>query len=283
MVSALTSCVEQAEVEQAGLEQLLSAVAPLQQRLRQHVLYTGLQEPDSVRQFMSHHVFAVWDFMSLLKALQQQLSCTTVPWMPGPEPESRRLINEIVLAEESDRLPDGRSLSHFEWYVESMKTCGSSTDLLDQFFARLQTNSHDVKKPTEMLHFLESQHFLPEHVQTFLHTTWEILATQKPHCIAAAFTLGRENIIPDMFTAVIQNLSQSRTEFAGFADYLHHHVELDGDTHGPQALRMLSLLCEDENTPQTTETRWREATTAAKQALHAREILWNGIAASLSL
>jgi hypothetical protein len=71
--------------------------------------------------FLENHVYAVWDFMSLLKALQSKLTCTTTLWFATTNPQTRYLINEIVVAEESDLTIDGQRSSHYEMYIEAMK------------------------------------------------------------------------------------------------------------------------------------------------------------------
>ncbi len=103
-----------------------AAIDELRSRLAQHLLYAELDDLRQLRLFMEHHVFAVWDFMSLLKSLQRDLTCTTTPWTPRPDPESAHLINEIVLGEESDARSEGRGYaSHFELYLEAMKEVGA--------------------------------------------------------------------------------------------------------------------------------------------------------------
>lgn len=84
-------------------------------------MYERLQTLPDLRCFMEHHVFAVWDFMSLLKVLQRELTCTAVPWVPTANAPARRLVNEIVLEEESDLDSEGRPTSHFELYVRAME------------------------------------------------------------------------------------------------------------------------------------------------------------------
>src|SRR6478735_771827 len=114
-------------------DQLNARLDPLRKKLLDHPVYARIADVDAVRTFMEHHVFAVWDFMSLLKALQQRLTCVTVPWTPQGHRLSRRLINEIVLEEESDEDTRGGYISHFELYRAAMKQCGADTSRVDAF------------------------------------------------------------------------------------------------------------------------------------------------------
>ena len=106
-------------------------------RLLAHRLYDAVDTADKLRRFMEFHVYAVWDFQSLLKAVQQRLTCTSVPWLPTPDPEARRLINEIVLDEESDALPDGGYASHFEMYLDAMRAAGADTEPVERLLKLL--------------------------------------------------------------------------------------------------------------------------------------------------
>jgi len=106
-------------------------------RLLAHRLYETIDSADKLRRFMEFHVYAVWDFKSLLKAVQQRLTCTSVPWLPTADPEARRLINEIVLDEESDALPDGGYASHFEMYLEAMRAAGADTEPVERLLSLL--------------------------------------------------------------------------------------------------------------------------------------------------
>src|SRR5690606_15785274 len=85
------------------------------------------------------HVYAVWDFMSLLKALQINLTCTTTPWIPIGNPQIRYLINEIVLAEETDIDQAGNRLSHYEMYIDAMKDLGANISHIEGLINELET------------------------------------------------------------------------------------------------------------------------------------------------
>src|SRR5690606_19941999 len=86
---------------------------------------------------------AVWDFMSLSKRLQNELTCTSLPWMPPANPQLARFANEVILAEESDVGLDGTPGSHLELYLEAMNEVGASTAMFDDFMERM-TNGDDV-------------------------------------------------------------------------------------------------------------------------------------------
>jgi hypothetical protein len=219
---------------------------------------------EALQLFTERHVFAVWDFMSLLKSLQQHLTCTTVPWMPKGTPESRYLINEIVLGEESDVDSSGRRLSHFEMYLEAMEHAGSNTNAIRTFLLAL-TEGRSLDAAFEEANAHES-------VRRFVNFTFNAIYGGKPHVLAAIFTFGREELIPDMFMTVVAALDE---HFLGqlkpLQYYLERHIEIDGGHHSHLATRMLEQLCGED------EERWLEAEQAAAEALRMRIVLWDGI------
>lgn len=250
------------------LSTLEDRIAPLRERLAHHPLYGSIQSLEALHIFMEAHVFAVWDFMSLLKTLQRGLTCVDLPWVPTENAEARRLINEIVLGEESD-VYEGRAVSHFELYLEAMRASGADTQPIMQVVQNLRqgvaVKSAVAHAPGAARNFVEQTFMLVESSQTQLHK------------VAAAFTFGREDLIPDMFRGFVRDLDR---ELAGrlelFVWYLERHIEVDGEEHGPMALRMVSSLCGDD------AQHWREATEAAESALLARLALWDGILAQIT-
>jgi len=253
------------------LQQLAERLRPLYNRLANHPLYSAFETVEDLHIFMESHVFAVWDFMSLLKTLQRGLTCVEVPWIPSRFPASRRLVNEIVLGEESD-IYGTRPISHFELYIHAMKECGACTLAIES----LLTHLRDGADWSSAL----ARSSAPEPAQRFVRSTFEVIERGRLHEIAAAFTFGREDLIPDMFRGFIRDLDTAVDErmsgrFATLRWYLDRHIEVDGEDHGPMALKMLSELCG------TDALKWGEATDAAVTALLARIALWDSIAASL--
>lgn len=119
-----------------------SSIHRKKELLLNHPLYNKVRTLDDLRHFLEGHVFAVWDFMSLLKALQIKLTCTTTPWMPVGNPQTRYLINEIVLAEETDINSDGLRQSHYEMYIDTMKACGADTAAIEEFLDNVVTTQN---------------------------------------------------------------------------------------------------------------------------------------------
>jgi hypothetical protein len=259
-----TDSVAQLTASSCSIEMIEERIAPLRARLTSNPLYGNIGTVQDVRVFMESHVFAVWALMALLKALQQRLTCVAVPWAPTPWPESRRFINEIVLGEESD-VYQGRAASHFELYLEAMEECGADTAAIRSVLASTTAGSFSAEHMTA-----------PAAAREFVAHTFQTIHEGKLHAMAAAFTFGREDVIPDMFRELVRDLNaQQPGKFAKFLWYLERHIEVDGEDHGPLSLRMVADLCGDD--PQL----WDEAGEAAEAAIMARIALWDGIASQL--
>jgi Protein of unknown function (DUF3050) len=252
-----------------GMYSLLRRLEPARLQLANHDVYAVLGSIEDVRVFMEHHVFAVWDFMSLLKSLQRRLSCVEVPWLPVGSARMRRLINEIVLEEETD-LIDDEPTSHFELYRSAMLAAGASTRPIDNFVNALR-NGADV--PVALANCSA-----PVGARAFVGKTFEIIGSDNLHQIAAAFTFGREETIPGMFRTLVETVSRQQSGLlTPFQVYLDRHIGLDEDIHGPKAVAMLAELCGDD------ERRWEQAADAALAALAARLTLWSTVSSEVSL
>jgi hypothetical protein len=242
----------------------------LTDRLFAHEVYRRVRSADDLRLFMSRHVFAVWDFMTLLKSLQRKLTGVELPWMPTPDPVSRRLINEIVLGEESDEDGRGGHLSHFELYLKAMRDAGADTAPVERFLTVLR----ETASPETALR----QAGVPAAVADFVRHTLSVAAEgdARPHAVAAAFTYGREDVIPEMFSKLVAGMAgQDPQRFGRFRYYLERHIHADGEQHGPMAHRLVARLCGDH------PGRTAEAEAAARAALQKRLALWDAIAAEL--
>ena len=236
-----------------NIQHINTQIAEYKKDVVNHPLYNQLNTIEDVQKLMEIHVYAVWDFMSLLKGLQIELTCTTLPWKPVGDTKIRRLINSIVLEEESDVDSAGNPSSHYEMYLEAMKECGANTYEIDKFVNSVS----DVNLPK-----------VNTAIDSFLATTFDILNSGRAHKIAAAFTFGREDLIPDMFTAIVNDLSKEH-KLDKFVYYLERHIELDGGEHGPLALELISNLCGED------KQKWKEVEETAIACLVARKELWD--------
>ena len=219
---------------------------------------------DDLRVFMEHHIFGVWDFMSLLKALQLELTCVTLPWVPKGNPNARYLINEIVAGEESDVDEHGVRKSHFELYLEAMTQAGCNTEAISKFMEGLLQG----QSVSEAFDYAE----VASTMRAFVEDTFSIIASKETHKIAAAFTFGREDLIPAMFFSIIKELKKQFPEKVEILHYyIERHIEVDGGHHSHLGYQMVEELCGDN------ETKWQEATATVVSALQSRIRLWDNI------
>jgi hypothetical protein len=240
-------------------------LASLRAALLDHPIYTHVVSVADLRRFMEDHVFAVWDFMSLLKRLQQDITCIRVPWFPADNAQAARLINDIVIGEETDVGPDGSYVSHLDLYLRAMKDIGASTAQFDTFRTLAL-----IGVPVEVA---LARTGAPPHVQAFVAHTMTLANSGSTEEVLAAFFYGREDIIPEMFRRLLDTLygaQHDNERLRHFVYYIKRHIELDGDSHGPKGRQLLEDLV--ENSPQ----RYERALRAACSSIKARIGLWNG-------
>jgi len=233
-------------------------------QLLAHPVYAQINDLRGLQKFTSIHVFAVWDFMSLLKSLQIGLTSVSLPWMPVGTANTRYLINEIVTGEESDVDENGNRISHFELYLNAMKQMGSSTIWIEQVLAKIKSGN-SIEQSIE-----KSE--MPIQVKQFLNFTFDIAQHAPLHVKAAVFTFGREDLIPDMFTAILNKIDGDNPgKISIFKYYIERHIEVDGGHHSLLALEMVADLCGDD------QNKWEEAKQASLKSLQLRSVLWDGI------
>jgi hypothetical protein len=236
-------------------------------QLENHPIYDAVSTAADLQCFMEHHIYSVWDFMSLIKYLQSRVAPPNYPWVPQGDGSTRRFINELVLEEESDESNvSGEFASHFELYQKAMTEIGADTLPSTTFFNMVQEQG---------IHIALELPNVPQPSRAFTSTTFQFIQDNKPHQVAAALSLGREHIIPCMFRSILKKMGVSEKEAPTFHFYLNRHIHLDEDLHAPLSLRLLNGLCDGD------KVKIQEAIDAAKQAITARIKFWDGVLAAI--
>lgn len=241
----------------------IQGLESIREELLKHPIYLELNTPEKVKIFMKHHVFAVWDFMSLLKRLQASVTTVTVPWFPYEKPLYSRLINEIVVAEESDIDGKGGFSSHFQLYLEAMEEVAADKGPINSFIKSLKvgTSLEEAIKDPE----------IPPSVASFVKFNLDMAQHGELYEVAAAFFYGREGLIPDMFRPLLISLKNNGASRERLLFYINRHIEVDEEHHGPLAKELLLHLCGNN------EEKIANALEVGEKCLQARIKLWDGV------
>ena len=248
-----------------NIDSIQNKIKDHRNKLLEHKLYSNIESIKDLQVFTENHIYAVWDFMSLLKALQIRLTCTKTPWLPNNNSQTAYLINEIVLAEETDINQVGERKSHYELYLDAMIDIGAKTEKPVEIINEI-ANSENIFNAIENIN-------IHPNIKNFLNFTFSVIDEGKPHKIAAIFTFGRENLIPNMFNEILREFEKNVSEgdISKLIYYFERHIELDEDEHGPMALEMVSMLAEND------PVKWKEIEDISIEALEKRILLWDAI------
>lgn len=247
--------------------QALAQLRDVSAALHVHPVFGLVHAPRDLRTFMRWHVFAVWDFMSLVKRLQIDLTCVSLPWMPPKYPKAARLINEIVLGEESDETLDHSHASHYDLYLEAMEEVGAQPHEMREFLSELAATG-DVPEALRRAH-------VPMPIGDFVRATLATAESGTTAEVLGSFFYGRENVIPRMFQALLSKWTIDESTVPTLVYYLKRHIELDGDAHGPAAEKII-----DEIVGENLELRL-SLVRASISAVQARIALWDALAHTL--
>jgi len=253
-------------IEIVSPDDLRAALAPIRDKLLSHPLYSAVDTISRLRLFMSQHVFAVWDFMCLVKRLQRDLTPLQELWLPPTQPSLARFINSVVLVEESDFDQDDHAASHFELYLAAMEEIGAPVAPVRRFIELLQ----DGGEAQSSLGAIGA----PQGVRNFIANTLETVRKGTTIEVLASFLFGREDLIPEMFSRLLPRWSGTR-QARRFAYYIYRHIEVDGEEHGPTGFRILTEVAGRH------VANWQIARQAAQSAINARIALWDSVYASL--
>lgn len=250
---------------------LSSRYHSLRLQLVNHPLYAAIRNEKILAVFMQHHVYAVWDFMSVIKSLQLKIAPATLPWVPPKNPRHANFINQLVLEEESDYTftdtPGTTHASHFESYCQAMIEAGADVQPITQFVDTVTDQGLETALQLSDI---------PAPARQFMSFTFDIIGRSQVHLVAAILAFGREILVPELFRSLIEGLQLNANDSPALMFYLERHIQLDEQDHGPLAIRLLQDLCED------SRIKIEQAAEVAEQALAVRLQFWDGILQALT-
>ena len=255
----------------AQSEPVSALYTALRHKLLAHDLYRSIKTRENLGLFMEHHVYAVWDFMSLVKSLQNAIAPATSPWVPPKNPRLANFVNQLVLDEESDGAltldAETTHASHFEGYLLAMAEVGADVQPIQTFVSA--AGSDGIEAALELPG-------IPAPAKRFMRFTFDVIGCGEVHLQTAVLAYGREDLVPRLFRSIQSGLDIGPESSPHLHAYLERHTLLDADKHGPLAIQLLNELCDG------SAQKRAAAVDLTEKALAARLEFWNGIQTALA-
>ena len=252
-----------------SLDNQKKIIIELKELLVSHQLFANKLSIEQVRVFMESHIFSVWGFMSLVKSLQIRITSNHIPWLPNKNTKNglTNFINEIILCEESDYIDGIGYTSHFEIYLLAMENIKANSEVIRKLIDKLKKEKYNKE-------FIDKLSIHNE-VKDFIKFDLEISQSMNLPKIVGSFTLGREKVIPNMFSYIVPCIKEDAST-RHLLTYLKRHICVDGDRHGPLSLKLLDVICEDEKD-------YFFAYSSGIKSLELRLKVWDKIASELGI
>ena len=201
------------------LSELQKQIKPLRDQLMDHPLYISIREKEDLRIFMEGHVYAVWDFASLINGL-----CTRLTHLGDhSELDNESLLALLSAITNQGPETEGKPFGLFSDYRNAMQLAGASTFEIDDLVNRVRQGT-----PPERA-ILDSK--LPGYVVQFLDHTFSILRENNLVVMAATFAFGRGGLIPELFSRMVDKRVQEGDEsLTGLQAYLNGYIEVGSET-----------------------------------------------------
>ena len=187
--------------------------------------------------------------------------------MPPKHNKAARLVNEIISGEETDVLPTGQPMSHYEMYRIAMDEVGTDPTTFDDFFNKVLEG-----KPVEEA--LDHPSIHPA-IREFVTATIKTATTGTVAQVLGSFFYGREDSIPQMFSNFLKSWGINEAHAPTLVYYLKRHIELDGESHGPAVQEIMT----DSLNGNVGE--WETLFDEALKAVELRIQLWDALASEL--
>jgi len=228
-----------------------------------HPMFKKLNNIYNIKKYSEFQIWCVWDFMSILKQVQNFIFCNDILWLPPENPNAGAAFYRLIESEETDLGFKGGDLnraSHFQSFRAAMQELNADTKNIDNFLELIKTGK-------TLPEALNKSGASPQ-TKSFLLTNNHLIK-QSPYNAIALITLTRENFLPAVFKSLLSYVNENE-KIELFVWYHKRHIYLDSVLHGPLSIQIFNEYF-------TNKLLIKQSIIASIESLKARNELLNEI------